>query len=271
MYQYLDLLKDIMANGIKSEDRTGTGTISVFGRQLRFNLQDGFPLVTTKKVHTKSIIVELLWFLKGYTNTKYLTDRGVTIWNEWADENGELGPIYGNQWRAWREIFPSGSEVFIDQLAILENDLRENPRSRRHIVSAWNVGRLREMALPPCHLLFQCYVIGNRLSLQVYQRSVDVFLGLPFNIASYALLLSILALRARLVPHELIMSLGDTHLYLNHIEQAQEQLRRYPMKLPILVLSKDVLYYKHIEDIETCDIDIIGYNSHPVIKAPISI
>ena len=271
MQIYLDLLKDILKNGIPSEDRTGTGTLSVFGRSLRFNMEDGFPLLTTKRVHMKSIIVELLWFLKGGTNVDYLNAHNVTIWDEWAGENGELGPVYGKQWRDWRNIYPSGKETHTDQIRELERNLVNDPNSRRHIVSAWNVGELPDMALPPCHMMFQCYVRNGKLSMQVYQRSVDVFLGLPFNIASYAMLLKILACRADLKAHELIMILGDTHLYNNHMDQVKIQLEREPRNLPKLVLKDEVLYYRDLSMLSPCDIDITDYDPHPVIKAPISI
>lgn len=264
MQQYLSLLQDIMENGTRKGDRTGTGTISVFGRQLRFNLQDGFPLVTTKKVHMKSIIHELLWFLQGDTNIKYLNDNGVRIWNEWADENGELGPVYGHQWRSW----PTPDGGHIDQISQVVHQLKNNPDSRRILVSAWNVAEVNNMALPPCHTLFQFYVADGRLSCQLYQRSADVFLGVPFNIASYALLTQMMAQVCDLQPGEFIHTFGDTHLYLNHLEQASLQLTREPRSLPIIKLNPSV---KSIFDFKYEDFQLEGYDPHPHIKAPVAV
>lgn len=236
MRQYLDLLKDILDNGVTKTDRTGTGTISVFGRQMRFDLSQGFPLLTTKKLHLKSIIHELLWFLKGDTNVKYLQENGVRIWNEWADETGDLGHIYGYQWRSW----PDYNGGHIDQIAEVVEQIKHTPDSRRMIVSAWNVADIPQMHLPPCHAFFQFYVADGRLSLQLYQRSADTFLGVPFNIASYALLLQMMAQVTRLQPGEFVHTLGDTHLYLNHLEQAREQLGRTPRPLPVMRINPDV-------------------------------
>ena len=236
MKQYLDLLDRILTEGVKKEDRTGTGTISVFGNQMRFNLEEGFPLLTTKKLHLKSIIYELLWFLRGDTNIKYLKDHGVSIWDEWADENGELGPVYGHQWRSW----PDENGGTIDQIQNVVNQIKNNPDSRRMIVSAWNVAEVERMALPPCHTMFQFYVAYGRLSLQLYQRSADTFLGVPFNIASYALLLQMMAQVTGLKAGDFIHTTGDTHLYLNHIEQAKLQLTRAPRPLPRMVINPDV-------------------------------
>ena len=264
MKQYLDLMQHILDNGVERPDRTGTGTISVFGYQLRFDLQKGFPLLTTKKLHTRSIFHELLWFLKGSTNTAYLHDNKVTIWDEWADENGDLGPIYGKQWRAWEGV----DGKIIDQIKGAIHEIKNNPYSRRTLVSAWNVTDLDKMALPPCHILFQFYVADNRLSCHLYQRSADTFLGLPFDIASYALLTHMIAQVCDLGVGELIISLGDTHLYLNHIEQAQLQLTRTPYQLPTLKLSPSV---KNISDFKYEDISIENYQSHPHIKAEVSI
>src|SRR6478609_1499871 len=241
MKQYLDLMQHILDNGTRKEDRTGTGTISVFGYQMRFNLQDGFPLVTTKKVHLKSIIHELLWFLKGETNIKYLKENGVSIWDEWADENGELGPVYGSQWRSW----PTPDGGHIDQIQQVVNQLKNNPDSRRIIVSAWNVAEINNMKLPPCHAFFQFYVADGKLSCQLYQRSADTFLGVPFNIASYALLTLMMAQVTGLQPGEFIWTGGDTHLYLNHLEQAELQLSRAPRPLPRLVINPVI---KEIDD-----------------------
>lgn len=259
MRQYLNCLQDLLENGVPRPDRTGTGTLSLFGKQMRFDLQAGFPLLTTKKLHLRSIIYELLWFLKGETNIAYLKQNRVTIWDEWADEKGDLGPIYGQQWRAW-----NGK---IDQFKELLYNLKTNPYSRRHIISAWNVGDLAKMALPPCHVLFQFYVAERGLSLQLYQRSADFFLGVPFNIASYALLLSMVAAQLNLKPCELIWVGGDVHLYNNHIDQAKKQLQRRPFELPQLVLApRESLFEYAYEDFE-----IINYESHPSIKAPIAV
>ncbi|MGB9747416.1 MAG: thymidylate synthase [Bacteroidales bacterium] len=264
MQQYLDLLNHVLTNGIRKSDRTGTGTISVFGYQMRFNLQEGFPLLTTKKLHFKSIAYELLWFLRGDTNIKFLTDHGITIWNEWADEYGNLGPVYGYQWRSW----PTANSKHIDQISQVIDSLRRNPDSRRHIVSAWNVGEIDKMALPPCHILFQFYVAGDKLSCQLYQRSADIFLGVPFNIASYSLLTCMMAQVTGLQPGEFIHTLGDAHLYLNHIEQAKLQLTRAPRKLPSLRLNPEV---KDIFSFQYEDFIIDGYDPHPHIKADISV
>lgn len=264
MQQYLDLLNHVLQTGIRKSDRTGTGTISVFGYQMRFNLQEGFPLLTTKKLHFKSIAYELLWFLRGDTNIKFLTDHGITIWNEWADEYGNLGPVYGYQWRSW----PAANGKYIDQISQVVDSLRNNPDSRRHIVSAWNVGEIDKMALPPCHILFQFYVAGGKLSCQLYQRSADIFLGVPFNIASYSLLTCMMAQVTGLQPGEFIHTLGDAHLYLNHIEQAKLQLTRTPRKLPTLRLNPDV---KDIFSFRYEDFIIEGYDPHPHIKADISV
>ena len=264
MIQYHQLLQDILDNGTRKGDRTGTGTLSVFGRQIRFNLQEGFPLVTTKKVHLKSIIYELLWFLKGDTNIKYLNDHGVSIWNEWADENGELGPVYGHQWRSW----PTPDGGHIDQISHVVNQLKNNPNSRRMIVSAWNVAEVNNMALPPCHSLFQFYVAEGKLSCQLYQRSADVFLGVPFNIASYALLTLMMAQVCNLEPGEFIHTFGDTHLYLNHLEQARLQLSREPRPLPNMKLNPEV---KSIFDFQYEDFELLGYDPYPHIKAPVAV
>jgi len=264
MKQYHDLLKHILDNGTKKTDRTGTGTISVFGYQMRFNLQEGFPLVTTKKVHTKSIIHELLWFIKGETNTAYLKENGVSIWDEWADENGDLGPVYGKQWRSWEA--PNGQ--VIDQLKEVLNQLKNSPDSRRIIVSAWNVGELSQMALMPCHAFFQFYVADNKLSCQLYQRSADVFLGVPFNIASYALLTMMVAQECGLEAHEFIWTGGDTHIYLNHLEQVEKQLSREPRKLPKMTLNQEV---KSIFDFKFEDFTLSAYDPYPGIKAPVAI
>ena len=264
MKQYLDLLTHVLNNGYRKPDRTGTGTISVFGYQMRFNLADGFPLLTTKKLHLKSIIHELLWFLKGSTNTKYLNDNGVTIWNEWANEKGELGPVYGYQWRSWPK--PDGTAV--DQISAVVESIKNNPDSRRHIVSAWNVGALDKMALPPCHLLFQFYVAGGKLSCQMYQRSCDIFIGVPFNIASYALLTLMMARTTHLEPGEFIHTLGDAHIYLNHIDQVNLQLTREPYPLPVMVLNPEV---KNIFDFKFEDFQLKNYQSHPHIKGQIAV
>ncbi|HNU43541.1 MAG TPA: thymidylate synthase [Cyclobacteriaceae bacterium] len=264
MRQYLGLLQDILDNGTVKTDRTNTGTRSVFGRQLRFNLAEGFPLVTTKKLHLRSIIYELLWFLKGDTNIKYLKDNGVTIWDEWADENGNLGPVYGSQWRSW--LAPDGRRI--DQITQVLNQIKQKPDSRRHIVSAWNPAEVDQMALPPCHALFQFYVADGKLSCQLYQRSADYFLGVPFNIASYALLTHMFAQQTNLEPGEFVWTGGDVHLYANHLEQAQLQLSRQPFPLPQLNIRRkpDTLFGYEFEDFE-----IQNYQAHPSIKAPIAV
>ena len=264
MKQYHDLLQHILKSGVQKEDRTGTGTMSVFGYQMRFDLQQGFPLLTTKKLHLKSIIHELLWFIHGDTNIKYLQENGVKIWDEWADENGDLGPVYGKQWRRWET--PDGR--VIDQITQLVHGLKNNQDSRRHIVSAWNPGDVDNMALPPCHLLFQCYVANDKLSLQIYQRSADVFLGVPFNIASYALLTMMLAQVCGLEPGELIWTGGDCHLYSNHIEQAMLQLTRQPFDLPTMYLNP---YVEDIEGFTFDDFSLANYECHPHIKAEVSV
>ncbi len=260
---YLDLLADILANGVKRGDRTGVGTLGVFGRQMRFDLARGFPLLTTKKLHRKSIILELLWFLRGDTNVRWLQERGVSIWNEWADAEGELGPVYGKQWRSWAA--PDGRVV--DQIAGVVHSLKTNPDSRRHIVSAWNPADVDDMALPPCHCLFQFYVADGKLSCQLYQRSADVFLGVPFNIASYALLTLIVAKVTCYQPGEFVHTLGDAHLYLNHLDQARLQLTREPLDLPVMqVADKDDLFAFEFEDFK-----LQGYRPHPAIPAPIAV
>lgn len=264
MRQYLDLLDYVLRNGVRKSNRTGVDTLSVFGYQMRFNLQDGFPLLTTKKLHWKSIVYELLWFLRGDSNIKYLHDHGVTIWDEWADENGDLGPIYGVQWRKWKA---SDGGTF-DQIAEVVEEIRRNPNSRRLIVSAWNVGELPYMKLPPCHILFQFYVANGRLFCQLYQRSADVFLGVPFNIASYALLTHMVAHVTGLEVGEFIHTLGDTHLYVNHIEQAKLQLTREPRPLPTIKLNSEV---KSIFDFKYEDIELLNYNPHPHIKADVAV
>lgn len=264
MKQYLDLLKDILANGTYKDDRTGIGTRSVFGRQLRFNLDEGLPLVTTKKLHTKSIIHELLWFLSGDTNIRYLKEHGIRIWDEWADANGDLGPIYGRQWRAWR----TADGEAIDQIANVIDQIRTNPNSRRLIVNAWNVGELKKMALEPCHTLFQFYVANGRLSCQLYQRSADVFLGLPFNIASYSLLNHMIAQQCDLEVGELQIVTGDTHLYENHLDQARLQLTRSPLPLPQLNINRRP---EAIADYRFEDFEIVNYQCHPHIAAPVAI
>jgi thymidylate synthase len=264
MRQYLELMQDILDKGSIKTDRTGTGTISVFGRQLRFDLSKGFPLVTTKKLHLRSIIYELLWFLKGETNIKYLKDNKVTIWDEWADENGDLGPVYGSQWRSWPA--PGGKKI--DQIANVIQQIKSKPDSRRHIVSAWNPAEVDNMALPPCHALFQFYVADGKLSCQLYQRSADYFLGVPFNIASYALLLEMFAQQCDLIPGEFVWTGGDVHLYSNHFEQAKLQLSREPFPLPQLVIKRKL---SSIFDYEFEDFEIVNYQSHPGIKAPIAV
>ncbi len=264
MKQYLDLLNRILTEGVRKEDRTGTGTISVFGHQMRFNLEDGFPLLTTKKLHLKSIIHELLWFLKGDTNVKYLQENGVRIWNEWADENGDLGHIYGYQWRSW----PDYNGGHIDQISEVIDQIKNNPDSRRVIVNAWNVADLGNMNLPPCHMFFQFYVADGKLSLQMYQRSADTFLGVPFNIASYALLLMMMAQVTGLKPGEFIHTTGDTHLYVNHLEQVQLQLTREPRALPKMKINPDV---KSIFDFKYEDFELVDYDPHPHIKGVVAV
>jgi thymidylate synthase len=264
MRQYLDLLRHIRRHGARKGDRTGTGTLSVFGHQMRFDLAQGFPLVTTKRIHVRSVVLELLWFLRGDTNVAWLHDHGVTIWDEWADERGELGPVYGRQWRAW----PTADGRAIDQMSQVVAQLRENPDSRRIIVSAWNVGELEAMALMPCHALFQFHVAGGRLSCQLYQRSADFFLGVPFNVASYALLTHMLAQQCDLTPGELIWTGGDCHLYLNHLEQADEQLGREPHPLPTLRLARRP---PSLFDYAYEDFDFVNYRHHPAIKAPVAV
>ena len=264
MKQYLDLLADVMRHGVDKDDRTGTGTRSVFGRQLRFDMAQGFPLLTTKKVHLKSIIYELLWFLHGDTNVRYLQEHGVRIWNEWADEHGDLGPVYGHQWRSW----PDYSGGTIDQIAQVVDQLRHNPNSRRMIVSAWNVAEVATMALPPCHSLFQFYVAQGRLSLQLYQRSADLFLGVPFNIASYSLLLLMMAQVTGLQPGEFIHTFGDAHIYRNHFEQVELQLTRTPRQLPVMHLNTAV---SEIDAFDYDDFTLEGYDPYPLIKGVVSV
>ncbi|HWR74895.1 MAG TPA: thymidylate synthase [Bacteroidales bacterium] len=264
MKQYIDLLSHVMEHGTEKKDRTGTGTISTFGYQMRFDLSEGFPVMTTKKLHLKSIIHELLWFLSGSTNIKYLQENGVKIWNEWADANGNLGPVYGYQWRSW----PSPDGRHIDQISAVVRSLKENPDSRRHIVNAWNVGEIEKMALPPCHILFQFYVAGGRLSCQLYQRSADIFLGVPFNIASYSLLTLMMAQVTGYKPGEFIHTLGDAHIYLNHMEQVRLQLTREPRRLPVMTVNpevRDILSFKY------GDFTLTGYDPHPAIKGDISV
>lgn len=264
MKQYLDLLDRILSEGTRKEDRTGTGTISVFGHQMRFNLGDGFPLLTTKKLHLKSIIYELLWFLQGNTNVKYLQEHGVRIWNEWADENGELGPVYGHQWRSW----PNYEGGVIDQISNVVEQIKTNPDSRRLIVSAWNVAEVDSMALPPCHTLFQFYVADGKLSLQLYQRSADTFLGVPFNIASYALLLQMMAQVTGLRPGEFVHTTGDTHVYTNHLEQVKLQLTRTPRDLPVMRINPEV---KSIFDFQYEDFVLENYDPWPHIAGKVSV
>jgi thymidylate synthase len=264
MRQYLDLLDHVLKKGVKKSDRTGTGTISVFGYQMRFNLEDGFPLLTTKKLHIKSIIHELLWFISGDTNTKYLIDNGVRIWNEWADKDGNLGPIYGYQWRSW----PAGNGKKIDQLTRVVDSIKKSPDSRRHIVSAWNVGELDKMALPPCHIMFQFYVADGKLSCQLYQRSADIFIGVPFNIASYSLLTLMVAQVTGLKPGEFIHTLGDAHIYLNHLEQVKLQLAREPFKLPGMVINQEIT---DILKFSYNDFSLVDYIAHPNIKGDIAV
>ena len=264
MQQYLHLLRHVLDTGTRKSDRTGTGTLSVFGYQMRFDLSAGFPLLTTKKVHLKSIIHELLWFLSGSTNVKYLNEHGVSIWNEWADPDGELGPVYGSQWRSW----PAADGTRIDQIAKVIEQIRRNPDSRRHIVSAWNVAEIDRMKLPPCHAMFQFYVGEGRLSCQLYQRSADIFLGVPFNIASYAMLTMMVAQVTGLEPGDFVHTLGDAHLYLNHLEQAELQLTREPRPLPRLRMNPDVA---SIFNFRFDDFSVEGYDPHPSIKAPIAV
>jgi thymidylate synthase len=264
MKQYHDLLRKILVEGVEKQDRTNTGTKSLFGYQMRFDLSEGFPLVTTKKVHLRSIIYELLWFLKGDTNIKYLHDNKVSIWNEWADENGNLGPVYGYQWRSWA----TGDGRHIDQITNVINSIKTNPDSRRHIVSAWNPADIENMALPPCHTLFQFYVCNGQLSCQLYQRSADVFLGVPFNIASYALLTMMIAQVTDLIPGEFVHTFGDVHIYSNHIEQVNTQLQRTPRPLPVMEINKNV---KSVFDFKYEDFNLTDYNPYPAIKAEIAI
>ena len=264
MQQYLDLLRHVRETGTFREDRTGTGTQSVFGYQMRFDLTSGFPLLTTKKLHLTSIIHELLWFITGDTNIEYLNRNGVSIWDEWADENGELGPVYGHQWRSW----PTPEGGTIDQIQKIMSDIKTTPSSRRHVVSAWNVAEVDQMALPPCHCLFQFYVADNKLSCQLYQRSCDVFLGVPFNIASYALLTLMVAQVSKLAPGEFIHTLGDAHLYANHLEQADRQLKREPRVPPVMQTNPSV---ENIFDFKYEDFELIGYDPHPHIAAPIAV
>ena len=264
MKQYLELLNHVKNNGVKKEDRTGTGTLSVFGYQMRFDLNKGFPLLTTKKIHLKSVIHELLWFLTGSTNIQYLKDNGVSIWNEWADENGDLGPVYGSQWRSW----PTVNGKSIDQIKNLIDGIKHNPDSRRLIVSAWNVAEIHNMKLPPCHAFFQFYIADNKLSCQLYQRSADIFLGVPFNIASYALLTKMVAQVCELECGDFVHTLGDAHIYLNHIDQVNEQLSRTPKNLPVMNINpviKDIFKFKY-EDFE-----LLGYDPDPLIKAPVAV
>ena len=264
MQQYLDLMDRVLSTGIEKSDRTGTGTRSVFGHQMRFDLSEGFPLVTTKRIHLRSVIIELLWFLRGSTNVRWLQERGVSIWDEWADPEGELGPVYGHQWRSW----PTPDGRHIDQIAAVVDSLRHNPDSRRHIVSAWNVAELPDMALPPCHALFQFYVAGDRLSCQLYQRSADVFLGVPFNIASYALLTEMVAKVVGLRPGDFVHTLGDAHLYSNHLEQARLQLTRMPRSLPTLEIADGVT---ELDRFEYDDVLVRNYDPYPGIRAPIAV
>ena len=268
MKQYLDLLKRITTEGIRKEDRTGTGTLSVFGHQMRFDLSEGFPLLTTKKLHLKSIIHELLWFLQGDTNVKYLQENGVRIWNEWADENGDLGPVYGKQWRAFETLDKNGNRVVVDQIKEVINQSNTHPDSRRLLVCAWHPGQTDDMALPPCHTLFQFYIANGKLSLQLYQRSADTFLGVPFNIASYALLLMMVAQVTGYEPGEFVHTTGDTHLYLNHLQQVEEQLSRTPRPLPHMVINPQV---KDIFSFQYDDFHLTDYNPWPHIKAEVSV
>jgi thymidylate synthase len=262
--QYLDLLDTVLHKGVRKGDRTGTGTLSIFGHQLRFDLADGFPAVTTKKLHMKSVVGELIWFLQGSTNVRWLQQQGISIWDEWADPDGELGPVYGHQWRSW----PAPNGEHIDQIARVVNSIRTNPHSRRHIVSAWNVAEVDQMALPPCHAMFQFYVADGRLSCQLYQRSADVFLGVPFNIASYALLTHLVAQVAGLQPGDFVHTFGDAHLYLNHLDQAELQLSREPRPLPTLRLNPA---RRQLDEFEITDVELTGYDPHPAIRAPIAV
>jgi len=264
MKQYLDLMRYVRDKGVHKQDRTGTGTLSVFGHQMRFDLSEGFPLVTTKKCHIKSIIHELLWFLSGDTNIKYLQTHGVRIWNEWADEHGDLGPVYGYQWRSW----PAVDGRHIDQISQVIEQIKDTPDSRRIIVSAWNVGEIDNMALPPCHMMFQFYVADGKLSCQLYQRSADIFLGVPFNIASYALLTMMIAQVCDLAPGDFVHTLGDAHLYTNHLEQADEQLSRNPYPLPVIKINPEA---KSIFDFKYEDFELVGYEAHPHIKATVAV
>jgi thymidylate synthase len=264
MRQYLELMRHVLEHGCRKSDRTGTGTLSIFGHQMRFDLSEGFPLVTTKKCHVKSIIYELLWFLRGDTNIKYLKENGVSIWDEWADENGDLGPVYGRQWRSW----PDARGGHIDQIKQVIEQIKDTPDSRRMVVSSWNVGELQEMKLAPCHALFQFYVADGKLSCQLYQRSADIFLGVPFNIASYALLTLMVAQSCNLRPGDFVHTFGDAHLYLNHLEQAREQLNRTPKKLPVMKLN---LAIRNIFDFRYEDFALEGYDPHPAIKAPVAV
>lgn len=263
MLAYLDLLSHVLENGTDKPDRTGTGTRSVFGYQMRFDLSAGFPLLTTKKIHTRSVFGELIWFLRGETNVRWLQDRGITIWDEWADENGDLGPVYGSQWRSW----PTPDGRHVDQIASVVAAIRANPDSRRLIVSAWNVADVSDMALPPCHTMFQFYVVGGRLSCQLYQRSADVFLGVPFNIASYALLTHLVALATDLEVGDFVHTFGDVHLYANHVDQARLQLEREPRALPRI----EIVQRERLEDYEIDDFILHGYDPQPAIKAPIAV
>ena len=264
MNSYLKLMKEVLDNGTKKNDRTGVGTLSIFGAQMRFDLGKGFPALTTKKLHLRSIIYELLWFLKGSTNTKFLKDNNVRIWDEWADKNGDLGPVYGHQWRSWM----SNDGIIIDQISELIKNIKQNPNSRRLIISAWNVGDIPKMALPPCHSFFQFYVSNNKLSCQLYQRSADVFLGLPFNIASYSLLCMMIAQVCNLEVGDFVHTLGDTHLYLNHLDQAKIQLKRIPKELPTMRINPKI---KNIDDFKFEDFELINYNPDPHIKATVAI
>jgi thymidylate synthase len=264
MRTYLQLLDEVLSHGIDREDRTGVGTRGLFGRQIRFDLSDGFPLLTTKKIHVRSVIYELLWFLRGETNVRWLQDNGVSIWDEWADANGELGPVYGHQWRSWKT--PGGETI--DQIAEVQQQIRDNPKSRRLIVSAWNVADVDKMKLPPCHLLFQFYVAGGRLSCQMYQRSADLFLGVPFNIASYALLTMMMAKVTGLQPGDFVHTFGDLHLYRNHFDQAREQLSRHPKPLPAMNITSSP---ESIDQFRFQDFQLVDYDPHPTIKAPIAV
>jgi thymidylate synthase len=264
MRTYLQLLDEVLSHGIDREDRTGVGTRGLFGRQIRFDLSDGFPLLTTKKIHVRSVIYELLWFLRGETNVRWLQDNGVSIWDEWADANGELGPVYGHQWRSWKT--PGGATI--DQIAEVQQQIRDNPKSRRLIVSAWNVADVDKMKLPPCHLLFQFYVAGGRLSCQMYQRSADLFLGVPFNIASYALLTMMMAKVTGLQPGDFVHTFGDLHLYRNHFDQAREQLSRHPKPLPAMNITSSP---ESIDQFRFQDFQLVDYDPHPTIKAPIAV